>query len=304
MGTRRQPKYDSINKDPGLKPKPKIVRLPEWHFYQERERLLELLNTEAEIKCNVSFIRREGDDELPYPERQEKDKLLQTGHQDWMKQDYYNFIKGCERFGRESFEKITALIETKTPDEVKAYSEVFWAKILELPDGERLVKNIEKGEQGIESRRSALEILEYKCQNVVHFEDLDFKDLVYNKYKSRVFTHLHDKFLIFMSNKVGYGNFSEIKTLTRIHNAFKFDYYFKSKTEGDLNKRMHSLLKMLKTEKEQGEIKNKQIEEGLIDALTGKPIKRPFLEKRNIGNEIQEEKSTMFDDAFKRMKCD
>ena len=32
-------------------------------------------------------------------------------------------------------------------------------KIYELPDGERIVKNIEKGEQGIESRRTASEVV-------------------------------------------------------------------------------------------------------------------------------------------------
>ena len=305
LGTRRQPKYDSIRTtDNTFKPKPKQVRLPEWHFYQDRDRLLDLLNKEAEIKCNISIIRREGDDELPWDERQEKDNLLTTGLSDWMKQDYYNFIKGCERFGRTSFEKTAVLIETKTVEEVKAYSEVFWNKILELPDGDRIVKNIEKGEQGIESRRSALEILEYKCQNVDHFEDLDFKDLVYNKYKSRVFTHLHDKFLIHTSNKVGYGNFTEIKALSRGHNAFKFDHYFKSKTEGDLNKRMHSLLKMLKSEKESEDIKNKQIEEGLIDPVTGKPQRRVVLEKRNICGEVKEEKSNMFEEAFKKLKTE
>ena len=29
----------------------------------------------------------------------------------------------------------------------------------------------------------------YKCKNLLHFEDLEFKEIVYNKYKSRMFTH-------------------------------------------------------------------------------------------------------------------
>lgn len=111
LGSRRSLKTDPFAKEERkiFFIKPKIIRLPEYHFYQEREKLLDLLNKEAELKANCSIIRRDNgdmDDELPDEETDLKEKLLGTGMADWTKNDFHNFMRGCERFGRERFDKI------------------------------------------------------------------------------------------------------------------------------------------------------------------------------------------------------
>jgi predicted negative regulator of RcsB-dependent stress response len=58
----------------------------------------------------------------------------------------------------------------------------------------------------------------------------------------------HDKFLIWACAVFGYGAWKEIKAEIKKETSFEFDHYIKSRTEGDLNKRMNSLLKVIETE--------------------------------------------------------
>ena len=58
----------------------------------------------------------------------------------------------------------------------------------------------------------------------------------------------HDKYLIFACAEYGYGNWKLIKAQIKKESSFEFDHYFKSRTESDLNKRMNSLLKVIKAE--------------------------------------------------------
>ncbi len=48
-------------------------------------------------------------------------------------------------------------VKTKTPEEVEEYSKVFWKRIEELPEYQKHVRNIERGEQTLENRRQAQE---------------------------------------------------------------------------------------------------------------------------------------------------
>lgn len=54
-----------------------------------------------------------------------KDKMLKEGFSNWGKKEFFHFITLCERYGRNSFEKIAKELPNKTIDEVKIYSEKF-----------------------------------------------------------------------------------------------------------------------------------------------------------------------------------
>ena len=36
-----------------------------------------------------------------------KERLLDTGFKNWTKNDYLNFISGCEKYGRTNYDKIS-----------------------------------------------------------------------------------------------------------------------------------------------------------------------------------------------------
>jgi len=149
-------------------PKIRIMKLPEHHLFPQRERLTELLTRESEFKNRQKIkplinnsvqkeIQKEVEEIGLTPEEiEEKDKLLSAGFQNWNKQDFTTFIQGCERFGRNEFEKIEKHIGgSKTLEEIKKYSKAFWERILELSEGSKIVKMIERGEKNLESRAQA-----------------------------------------------------------------------------------------------------------------------------------------------------
>jgi len=106
-----------------------IIKLPEYQFYNNRERLIELLTKSAEWdanKKNKSSANAANEDQdgekvedaekdkelaanrgLTKAEADEKDKLLASGYSDWTKDDYLSFVKACEKYGRKDFQKIS-----------------------------------------------------------------------------------------------------------------------------------------------------------------------------------------------------
>jgi SWI/SNF-related matrix-associated actin-dependent regulator of chromatin subfamily A member 5 len=50
-------------------------------------------------------------------------------------------------------------LPSKTPEEVKKYSEVFWKKWEKIEGGQKYIDRIEKGEQEIEKYRSIREAI-------------------------------------------------------------------------------------------------------------------------------------------------
>ena len=159
-------------------PKIKIMKLPEHHLFPQRERLTDLLTRESEFKNKQKTVKPSimgsGQKEpinnieveeigLTPEEIEEKDRLLAAGFQNWNKQEFTSFVQGCERFGRNEFDKIEKHIGTKKLEEVKKYSKAFWERILELTEGSKIVKNIEKGEKNLENRAQAEKLVIIFC---------------------------------------------------------------------------------------------------------------------------------------------
>lgn len=138
----------------------KVIKLLEYHLFEEKEKLLELLNKENEFKHNANIFREnrlsvpESLERLSNEDEIEKQRLLDLAFTNWTKNDYYAFIRGNEKYGRTNFKKITDKVKTKTIDEVKTYSARFWKLIDTLEDGDKIKLQIEKGEELIEQRRA------------------------------------------------------------------------------------------------------------------------------------------------------
>lgn len=70
----------------------------------------------------------------------------------WTKRDFNQFIRLNEKYGRDDLDSISKELEGKSPDEVLEYAKVFWDRIHELQDVDRVVAQIEKGEAKIQRR--------------------------------------------------------------------------------------------------------------------------------------------------------
>lgn len=248
LGTRRHIKaeYFPIEK--------KQVKLPEYHFYEDRKELLKLLEKENDLFYNAQ-VQREKREIIPDSltmlepqEEKEKDRLLATGFTSWTKNDFQAFIRGCEKFGRNNFKKISQFVGSKNLQETENYSEAFWKRIDDLEEKERVIETIEKGEKAIQQKKDHNKLIKEKCKGMNFYDQVTFIPEVYSKFKSRLFTSSHDKYLVFKNAEHGYGNWTPIRAEIKKESTFEFDHYLKSRSEGDMNKRMNSLLKVLKAE--------------------------------------------------------
>lgn len=62
----------------------------------------------------------------------EKDSLAEEGFPDWQRRHFQSFIKGVERFGRDSLDKVAFEIADKSEEEVRAYAKVFFERYSEV----------------------------------------------------------------------------------------------------------------------------------------------------------------------------
>ncbi|EAR99498.2 SNF2 family amine-terminal protein (macronuclear) [Tetrahymena thermophila SB210] len=237
----------------------KIIKLPEHQLFVEREKLQELLQKEEDFKCMSNRAKKAEKEEensieengLTPKENKLKDQYWATGFPTWLKQEYLSFIQGCERFGKTAYKEIAEHIKTKTEEEVSQYSKAFWERIDTISEKDKIIKNIERGEQILKQKLVMSDLLKERCkiyQNVK--EEFEFNSAIYNKSKSKFYTTENDKFLIYASYQMGYCNWPVIIKEIKTNPMFQFDHFFKSRSEYELNKRLQSLLKVVEKEKD------------------------------------------------------
>jgi SWI/SNF-related matrix-associated actin-dependent regulator of chromatin subfamily A member 5 len=91
----------------------------------------------------------------------EKKSMLAEGFA-WSENDFNQFIKANEKFGRKDIENITKEVAGKSFEEVKKYSEVFWKRCKELQDFDKIQKQIRRGEAELKRRKTGKTIVKRK----------------------------------------------------------------------------------------------------------------------------------------------
>ncbi|KAG0362278.1 SNF2 family N-terminal domain-containing protein [Gamsiella multidivaricata] len=176
----------------------------------------------------------------------DKEELLQEGFENWSKRDFISFYKACEKFGRSNLSEIANEIEGKTPAEVKAYSKVFWKRYTEIADHERIIAAIEKGESKLQRQSD----IQDQLSAVIHRHRVPLQQLkiTYNQTKTKNYTEEEDRFLIVMLERLGYGSddvYDRIRDEIRKSPLFRFDWFLKSRTPLELQRRCAYLIKCL-----------------------------------------------------------
>lgn len=50
------------------------------------------------------------------------------------------FLKACEKWGRDDLDHISQEVETKPAEAVRAYAKVFWKRYSEIPNHEQMIR--------------------------------------------------------------------------------------------------------------------------------------------------------------------
>jgi len=201
---------------------------------------------------------KEGRFQLSQEEQDEKTRLIEAGFGDWHKRDLKSFLTACERYGRQAKTQVYKAVseETgKTEGQVRAYFKVFWERFKEVADWPKILDRIEKGERRIERNQAIERALKIKVAR--HKNPWQTLRLQYGSNKGKAFTEEEDIFLVCKMNEIGYGNWSELKIAVRQAWQFRFDWFIKSRTPTELQRRCETLVRLVEKENEEYEARRK-----------------------------------------------
>ncbi|XP_008570617.1 PREDICTED: probable global transcription activator SNF2L1 isoform X2 [Galeopterus variegatus] len=199
----------------------------------------------------------DGAEPLTPEETEEKERLLTQGFTNWTKRDFNQFIKANEKYGRDDIDNIAREVEGKSPEEVMEYSAVFWERCNELQDIEKIMAQIERGEARIQRRISIKKALDAKIARYkAPFHQLRIQ---YGTSKGKNYTEEEDRFLICMLHKMGFDRenvYEELRQCVRNAPQFRFDWFIKSRTAMEFQRRCNTLISLI--EKENMEIEERE----------------------------------------------
>ncbi|KAL9671376.1 hypothetical protein QQ045_008944 [Rhodiola kirilowii] len=252
------------------KPKePRIPRMPPLHDFQffDTQRLNELYEKEVrhlmlarqkdQAKDSIDVDEAEDlGDPLTTEELEEKGQLLEQGFSSWSRKDFNSFIRACEKYGREDVQSIAFEMEGKTEEEVERYAKVFKERYRELNDHEKIMKAIERGEAKIARRDDIMRAIGKKLDRYKN-PWLELK-IQYGQNKGKLYNEECDRFMICMIHKLGYGNWDELKTAFRTSPLFRFDWFIKSRTTQEIQRRCDALIRLVEKENQEYDERERQ----------------------------------------------
>jgi len=220
---------------------------------------LDLPDAAAKAKQKEEQRRVDEAEPLNEEEIKEKEELLTEGFTNWSKRDFNQFIKACEKYGRDDNENICKDVEGETPEEVRAYAAVFWERCNELTDIDRIMGQIERGEAKIQRRISIKEAMDAKMAR--YKSPFHQMRIQYGTNKGKNYTEEEDRFLICMLHKLGFDKenvYEELRQAVRSAPQFRFDWFIKSRTAVELQRRCNTLITLIERENQELEEKEKQ----------------------------------------------
>ncbi|XP_068081642.1 chromatin-remodeling complex ATPase chain Iswi isoform X2 [Anabrus simplex] len=237
---------------------PRLFELLDQEIYYFRKTVGYKVPKNPELGSDASRIQKEEqrkiDDAQPLTEDEvaEKERLLTQGFTNWTKRDFNQFIKANEKYGRDDIENIAKDVEGKTPDEVMEYSTVFWERCHELQDIDRIMAQIDRGEAKIQRRASIKKALDAKMARYrAPFHQLR---IAYGTNKGKNYTEEEDRFLVCMLHKLGFDKenvYEELRAAVRQAPQFRFDWFIKSRTAMELQRRCNTLITLIERENQE-----------------------------------------------------
>ncbi|KAJ5892440.1 SNF2-related protein [Penicillium tannophilum] len=209
----------------------------------------ELSDREAERDLEQQEI----DNSVPLTEeeRAEKDRMSEEGFSTWNRRDFQQFVNGSAKFGRTDYKGIATEVDSKEPDEVEEYAEVFWRRYTEIQDYPKYLKVIEQGEEKLRKMNHQRKMLRKKMEMYrVPLQQLKINYTVSTTNK-KVYTEEEDRFLLVMLDKYGVegdGLYDKIRDEVRESPLFRFDWFFLSRTPVEIGRRCTTLLNTIAKE--------------------------------------------------------
>ncbi|KAG1729586.1 SNF2 family N-terminal domain-containing protein [Suillus lakei] len=263
-------------KAPKLPRAPKQIQIQDFQFFDPTLAQLQ----ERELRCAqgmqngiTATLREPGPDDTPEKleaeraaaqefidtaepltedEQALKEKYTEAGFHDWSRRDFQQFVRALENFGwTDDYDLLSSEIQDKDWRQVKKYYLYFKKHWKELSEHPRIAARIAEGEAK-RNKRSNLEFLLSKKIASVRYPMQEL-ELNYPTTKGKVYSEEADRYLLCRLNHYGMGAddiYERIKKDIMEFPVFRFDWFFKSRTPQELQRRCNTLLGMIEKEAE------------------------------------------------------
>ncbi|KAL7570972.1 hypothetical protein ACA910_002597 [Epithemia clementina (nom. ined.)] len=240
----------------------------------------EFLRQASEIAASLDTLKLSQQEEL------EKKTLLAEGFPDWSRKDFKSFCTALERYGRYDFHRISSDVINETGkelSEVQRYFVAFFTNYTRIHDWQKIMDRVEKGEKKILRLRQIRDAIQEKVER--HLEDTfgehygenagegkqlpSVAELIHHSWskmkinygsgtRGRGYQEEEDAFLVCMMYRHGFGAAERIRMEIRRAWQFRFNWYFKSRSALEIQKRCDILVRII--ERENSEIHQKEEE--------------------------------------------
>lgn len=240
----------------------------------------------SDREAERALDQQEIDNATPLTEEEQKQKeTLSAMGFDWNRRDFQQFINGSAKYGRDNFKDIADEVDSKKPEEIKAYAKVFWQRYNEIHDYSKYIQIIEAGEEKTRKMEHQRKMLKKKMsQYRVPIQQMKINYSVSTTNK-KVYTEEEDRFLLVLLDKFGVdtdGIHERIRDEIRESPLFRFDWFFLSRTPLEISRRCTTLLTTVAREFEDekapngtnGKSKRDPDDENDEDSVLGAPAKK------------------------------
>ncbi|KAI0066748.1 hypothetical protein BV25DRAFT_1972636 [Artomyces pyxidatus] len=263
-------------KAPKVPRAPKQIQLQDFQFFPPRLAELQEQELAAHKRLNeipAALREPQGEDDTPEKleaerleaqafidsaeplteeELAEKEELIKHGFEDWSRRDFQQFVRALENYGwTDDYDLLATEIQDKTGDDVAVYYPVFKKKWKELSEYPRIAARITEGEAK-RNKRSNLESL--LAKKIASFRyPMQELELNYPTTKGKVYSEEEDRYLLCRLNYYGMRTddvYERIKKDITEFPVFRFDWFFKSRSPQELQRRCNTLLGMIEKEAE------------------------------------------------------
>jgi SWI/SNF-related matrix-associated actin-dependent regulator of chromatin subfamily A member 5 len=213
----RQPIYNEhtldllLNNKQNFKKKGRTPRIPFYHLYKNKDKLIEIKQKQINyFQENGKKIPEKFDEDLTITEGLSDEdiislyEILPTGFTNWERKEYEALVQAIDKYGRNAYDQFATEIPTKTLYEIKNYLEAFWSSITSVPDGSKLLRNIERKEKTERQRDFSNKLVTMKVTGSgSNWENIKLQYPSNNRQAE--FTVEEDQFLVFLTGQFGYG---------------------------------------------------------------------------------------------------
>ncbi|KAG6380533.1 SNF2 family DNA-dependent ATPase [Boletus reticuloceps] len=181
-----------------------------------------------------------------------KEQYTEAGFHDWSRRDFQQFVRALENYGwTDDYDLLASEIQDKDAKAVKRYYTYFKKHWKELAEHPRIAARIAEGEAKRNKRSNLEHLLAKKISSVKH--PMQELELNYPTTKGKVYSEEEDRYLLCRLNHYGMRAedvYERIKRDISEFPVFRFDWFFKSRSTQELQRRCNTLLGMIEKEAE------------------------------------------------------